>query len=129
MAWWRALRTLGILFVWKKTGESQAGVIIDGDLETFDAGTRVAQSAIAGGADTEALEAAQLLDVEVEELAGMVASSRSLGLPSCSVLGEMTGDLGEGLLMDGIRFPVLDETHEQNPISPTSRSATSAHLP
>ena len=61
------------LLVGKQAGEGEAGVIIDGDVQAFDAGTAVAQGAIAGGADTRALEAAQLLDVEVEELAWMSA--------------------------------------------------------
>ena len=42
-------------------------------METFEAGARVAEGAIAGGAGARACEAAQLLDVEVEEVAGMIA--------------------------------------------------------
>jgi hypothetical protein len=42
-------------------------------VKAFDAGAWVAMSAIAGGADTGLCEAAQFLDVEVEELAGMIA--------------------------------------------------------
>ena len=48
-------------------------MIIDGDVETLDASARVAEGAIAGGADARAREAAQFLDVEVEELARMVS--------------------------------------------------------
>jgi hypothetical protein len=56
-------------FVWEQTSEGEAGVVVDGDVETFDAGSWVAEGAIAGGADSGLCEAAQLLDVEVEEVA------------------------------------------------------------
>ena len=56
-------------FVWEQTSEGKAGVVVDGDVETFDAGSWVAEGAIAGGADAWAKEAAQLFDVEVEEVA------------------------------------------------------------
>lgn len=58
-------------FIWEKAGEGEAGVIINGDVEAFDAGARAAAGAIAGGPDAGALEAAELLDIEVEEFAGM----------------------------------------------------------
>ncbi len=67
------IQSTGDLFVREETGEGEAGMVVDGDMETFDAGAWVADGAIAGGADAGAGEAAQLLDVEVEELAGMVA--------------------------------------------------------
>ena len=57
-------------FVREKTSEGEAGVIIDGDVETFHAGAWVAEGAITGGAHAWAMEAAELLDVEVEEFAG-----------------------------------------------------------
>jgi hypothetical protein len=44
-------------------------VVIDGDMQGLDAGAWIALRAIAGGADAGACEAAQLLDVEVEEFA------------------------------------------------------------
>jgi hypothetical protein len=62
----------GHFFVGKQTGEGEAGMVVDGDVETFDAGPWIADGAIAGGADAGAGEAAELLDVEVEELTGMV---------------------------------------------------------
>ena len=61
----------GDFFVWGEAGEGEAGVIVDGDVETFDAGAGAAAGAIAGGADVGTLGAAELLDVEVEELAGV----------------------------------------------------------
>jgi hypothetical protein len=56
-------------FVGEETSEGEAGVIVDGDVETFDAGAWVAEGAITGGAHAWAMEAAELLDVEVEEVA------------------------------------------------------------
>ena len=63
----------GDLFVREERGEGEAGMIIDRDVETLDAGAWVAEGAVAGGAHARACEAAQFLDVEVEELARMVA--------------------------------------------------------
>jgi hypothetical protein len=57
------------LFVWEQTGKREARMIIDSDVETFDAGAWIAHSAIACGADARTAEAAQFLDVEMEELA------------------------------------------------------------
>jgi hypothetical protein len=61
------------LFVWQEAGEGEAGVVVDGDVETFDPGARIAAGAIACGADAGTCEAAQLLDVEVEEFARVSA--------------------------------------------------------
>lgn len=61
------------LLVWEEAGEGQTGMVIDGDVKAFDAGTRVANGPIAGGTNAWATEAAQLLDVEVEELAWVSA--------------------------------------------------------
>ena len=61
------------LFVGEQTSEGEAGVIINGDVQAFDAGAGVALSAVAGGADSGTEEAAELLDIEMEELAGVVA--------------------------------------------------------
>src|SRR5678816_883933 len=57
------------LFVWEKAGEGHAGMIIDSDVETFDSGPRVTDGAIACRANARTAEAAQFLDVEMEELA------------------------------------------------------------
>lgn len=57
-------------FVREEAGEGEAGVIIDGDVETFDAGAWVAEGAVTGGAYARAKKAAELLDVEMEEFAG-----------------------------------------------------------
>ena len=60
-------------FVWKEGGEGEAGMLIDGDVKRFDADPRVAHGAITGGTDAWRLEAAQLLDVEVEKITGRIA--------------------------------------------------------
>jgi len=64
---------VGGFFVGEQRGEGEAGVIVDGGMEGLDAGPGIAHGAIAGGAHARACEAAQLLDVEVEEIAGSVA--------------------------------------------------------
>jgi hypothetical protein len=48
-------------------------VVVDGDVEAFDIGAWFAEGAVAGGADAGAAEAAQLLDVEMKEVAGSMA--------------------------------------------------------
>jgi hypothetical protein len=63
----------GSLFIWKEGGEGETGMVVDGDVQAFDAGTRVALGAITGGTDAWACETAQLLDVKVEKVAGRVA--------------------------------------------------------
>ena len=50
-----------------KAGEGEPGMIVDGDVETFHAGACITEGAIAGGPHAGAREAAQFLDVEVEE--------------------------------------------------------------
>jgi hypothetical protein len=63
----------GSLFVGEESGEGEAGVIVDGDVEALDAGAWIALRAVAGGTNTGTCEAAQFLDVEVEKVAGSVA--------------------------------------------------------
>ena len=93
-------------FIRKQTSEGEAGVVIDGDVETFEAGAGVALSAVAGGADAWAQEAAELLDVEVEELAwrgAFVAQRRRFWrFERRETIEVMTAqDAGEGGLGDG----------------------------
>jgi hypothetical protein len=96
----------GDFFVGQKTSESEAAVVIDGDVEGLDPGARIAFGAIAGGADAGAGEAAELLDVEVKELAGMGAFvtkhgrfGRLQGRESIKMMAAQ--DAGEGGLGDG----------------------------
>jgi len=96
----------GDLFVGVETGESEAGVVVDGDVEAFDAGAWIALGAVAGGADAWACEAAQLLDVEVKEIAGRVAFVADDGRfwrlqGSQSLEAVAAQDAGEGGLGDG----------------------------
>jgi hypothetical protein len=60
-------------FVGEQASEGDAGVVVDGDVQAFEAGAGVALRAVTGGADSGAREAAELLDIEVEERAGAVA--------------------------------------------------------
>ena len=96
----------GDFFVGKKTSESETTMVIDGDVEGLDPCTRIAFGAIAGGADAGASEAAELLDVEVKELAGMGAFVtkdgrfwRLEGRESIKMMAAQ--DAGEGGLGDG----------------------------
>jgi hypothetical protein len=93
------------LFVGEESGEGEAGVIVDGDVEALDAGAWIALRAIAGGADTGTCEAAQFLDVEVEEIAGGVAFVAQRGrfwrLQRAKAVEVMAAqDAGEGGLGD-----------------------------
>ena len=96
----------GSLFVWEERGESEAGVIVDGDVEALDAGAWIAVGAVAGGADAGPCEAAQLLDVEVEKFArrsAFVADDRRFRRLQRSEAVEAVAaqDAGEGGLGDG----------------------------
>jgi hypothetical protein len=99
----------GDFFVGQETSEGEAGVIVDGDVETFDAGAWIANGAIAGGANAGALETAQFLDVEVEEFAGggaFVALGRRFwrfesGEAVEAVAAQHAGEGGLGDVKDG----------------------------
>lgn len=72
----------GGLFIGEQRGESQAGVVVDGDVEGLDAGAGIAVGTVAGGADAGLVEAAQFLDIEVKEFAwggAFVADDGRLG--------------------------------------------------
>ena len=93
-------------FIWEQASEGEAGVVVDGDVETFNAGSWVAEGAIAGGADAWAKEAAQLFDVEVEEVArgsAFVAQRRRFGrFERREAIEVMTAqDAGKSSLGDG----------------------------
>src|SRR5450432_690318 len=61
----QSVEDAGGAFVREETSEGEAGVIVDGDVETFDAGAWVAMSAVTSGADAWAMKAAELLDVDL----------------------------------------------------------------
>jgi hypothetical protein len=59
----------GDFFIRKETGESEAGMVIDGDVEGFGAGAWIAVRTIAGGADARLKKAAKLFNIKMKELA------------------------------------------------------------
>ena len=63
----------GSLFIREEAGEGETGMVVNGDVQGLDTGARVAMSSVPCGADSWALETAQLLDVEVEEIAWSIA--------------------------------------------------------
>src|SRR5438874_9497633 len=63
----------GSLFIRQQAGKGEPGMIVDGDVETFDACAWIAHSSIAGGAHAGLCEAAQLLDVQMKKVARSVA--------------------------------------------------------
>jgi hypothetical protein len=58
----------GSLFIREEGCEGETAVVVDGDVEAFDAGTWGAVSTVAGGPNTGLGEASELLDIEVEEI-------------------------------------------------------------
>ena len=96
----------GDFFVGEQAGEGEAAVIVDGDVEGLDAGAWIAMGAVAGGADTGAREAIELLDVEVEEIAWVVVFVADDGRfwrieGSHAVEAVTEQDAGKGGLGDG----------------------------
>src|SRR5450432_2496508 len=65
----QSMEDAGGAFVREETSEGAAGVIVDGDVEAFEAGAWIAEGAITGGAHAWAMKAAELLNVEMEEVA------------------------------------------------------------
>jgi hypothetical protein len=96
----------GSFFIGEKTGESQAGMIIDGDVEGLDAGAGIAMGAIAGGADAGLVKAAQLFNIQMKQLAGrgaFVTHDRRLGRIEGRQAVETMAleDAGKGSFGDG----------------------------
>ena len=60
----------GSFFIREEGGESQAGMIIDGDVEGLGAGTWIAMGTVAGGADAGLVKAAKLFNIKMKQLAG-----------------------------------------------------------
>jgi len=63
----------GDFFIGMDAGEAQAGVVVDGHMQSLDAGTFVAIGAVAGAAHARAGKAAEFLDVEMDEFAGRIS--------------------------------------------------------
>jgi hypothetical protein len=70
-----ALLLLVGLLVGNHGGEGQPGGVVDGDVEVFPAAAALAAlaTAITGDAMVHTVDAAELLDVDVDQLAGMLA--------------------------------------------------------
>ena len=93
-------------FVREEASEGEAGVVVDGNVQAFDASAWVTGGTIAGGPDPWAREATELLDIEVEEFAGEVALvtpggrfGRFQGREAIEVMAAQ--DAGESGLGDG----------------------------
>jgi len=91
----------GDFFVGKEGGKSQAGMIIDGDVERLNARATVAVRAVPGGADTGLEKAAKLFNIKMKQLAGcgaFVTQDRRLGrIEGGQAVEAMTSeDAGKG---------------------------------
>lgn len=62
----------GDLFVGMDTGKAQAGVIVDGDVQRLDARAFAAVCPVAGAPHAGTHEAAEFLDVQVDQFSGML---------------------------------------------------------
>lgn len=108
----QSVEDAGNPFVGEQASEGEAGVVVDGDVETFDAGAGVTEGAIPGGAHAWASEATELLDVEVEKVAwggAFVAQRRRFGrFERREAIEVMTAqDAGKSGLGDGENHPDL----------------------
>jgi len=59
----------GSFFIREEGGESQAGMIVDSDVERLDAGARITVGTVAGGADAGLEKTAKLFNIRMKELA------------------------------------------------------------
>lgn len=59
----------GDFLVRQDTGVGKAGVVVDGHVQSFDAGALATIGTVAGAADARPFEAAELLDVQVDQFA------------------------------------------------------------
>ena len=96
----------GSFFIGKETGKSQAGMIVDGDMEGLDAGAGITMGAIAGGADAWLEKAAKLFNIKMKEVTGsgaFVTPDRRLGrIEGSQAIEAMTSeDAGKGSFGDG----------------------------
>jgi hypothetical protein len=92
------------LLIGEQTGKSRPAVIVNGDVQAFDASAAIAQGAISSGTHARTLEAAQLLDVQVQKFSrssAFVALHRWLwrlkrGEPMQAMTAQDTRDRGLG---------------------------------
>jgi len=96
----------GSFFVWEQRGKSQAGMIIDGDVEGLDTGAWIALGTVAGGTDAGLVKAAKLFNIKMKELAGGIAfvtpDRRLRRIEGGQAIEAMTSeDAGKGSFGDG----------------------------
>ena len=96
----------GDFFVWEQRGKSEAGMIIDGDVEGLGAGAWIAMGTVAGGADAGLEKAAKLFNIKMKQLAGsgaLVTKDGRLGrIESRQAIEAMAlEDAGKGSFGDG----------------------------
>jgi len=96
----------GDFFVGEERGESEAGMVINGDVKGLDAGAWVAVGTVAGGADAGLEKAAKLFNIKMKQLAwgsAFVADDRRLGrVERGEAVEAMTlEDAGKGSFGDG----------------------------
>jgi hypothetical protein len=60
----------GCFFIWKKTGKSDARMIINGDVERLDARAWIAMRTVSGGANAWLVKAAKLFNIKMKQLTG-----------------------------------------------------------
>src|SRR5882724_3564083 len=72
----------GSFFIWQETGKSEAGMIIDGDVEGLDPGARIAVGTITRSANAGLMKAAKFFNIKMKQLAwggAFVTEDRRLG--------------------------------------------------
>ena len=72
----------GSFFIGKKAGKSDAGMVINGDVQAFDTSARIAMGTVAGGANAGLEKAAKLFNIKMKQLAwggAFVTEDRRLG--------------------------------------------------
>lgn len=60
----------GSFLIGKEGGKSDSGMVINGDVQTFDSRARIAVGAVAGGTDARLMKPAKLFNIKVKEFAG-----------------------------------------------------------
>lgn len=96
----------GSFFIGEKTGESQAGMIINGDVKGLDASAWIAMGTVAGGADAGLMETAKLFNIQMKQFTGggaFVTDDWRLGRVERTEAVEAVAaqDAGEGGFGDG----------------------------
>jgi hypothetical protein len=96
----------GSFFVREERGKSQAGVVINGDVERLCASAWIAVRAVAGGADAGLEKAAKLFNIKMEEFTGsgaFVTDDRRFGRIEGSQMIKAVAfeDAGKGSFGDG----------------------------